>query len=303
MKHLFTTLRSTTICPTISAVILSSSLALAQSSTSPTSQAETQEKDLQILQLQKEIEALKMQNSSSSRASADEQADKQTSKNLDKAQKYAQKQEKKRQKEQAKQTRRNLSKNNFFLGLEVGGLEAQMQEKVDGTQNPAKKASGLNYGLMLGGSHFFGKYVGLRYYGDINISHSKFPTNPAQTIWARHGIGLDLLANLISTQKNEKSYRFGVFAGLYTGLLNLSGTPSKDFGIGNVNLALNAGLRVDMGRFGLEVAGQLPFIKSVHSAVVFDDFFGINETTGISISANAKRQQNYTLNARLIVRF
>lgn len=302
MKYFSTTLTKAPKCA-ISAVILSSSLALAQSSTSATSQTEAQEKDLQILQLQKEIEALKMQN----RASADGQTDEQTSKipankNLTKAQKYAQKQEKKQAKEQAKQTRRNLSKNNFFLGLEVGGLEAQMQEKVDGTQNPTKKASGLNYGLMLGGSHFFGKYVGLRYYGDINISHSKFPANPAQTIWARHGIGLDLLANLISTQKNEKSYRFGVFAGLYTGLLNLSGTPSKDFGIGNVNLALNAGLRVDMGRFGLEFAGQLPFIKSVHSAVVFDNFFGVNQD-GFSISANAKRQQNYTLNARLIVRF
>ena len=302
MKYFSTTLTKAPKCA-ISAVILSSSLALAQSSTSATSQTEAQEKDLQILQLQKEIETLKMQN----RASADGQTDEQTSKiptnkNLTKAQKYAQKQEKKQAKEQAKQTRRNLSKNNFFLGLEVGGLEAQMQEKVDGTQNSTKKASGLNYGLMLGGSHFFGKYVGLRYYGDINISHSKFPTNPSQTIWARHGIGLDLLANLISTQKNEKSYRFGVFAGLYTGLLNLSGTPSKDFGIGNVNLALNAGLRVDMGRFGLEIAGQLPFIKSVHSAVVFDNFFGVNQD-GLSISANAKRQQNYTLNARLIVRF
>lgn len=300
MKCLSTTLIKTTIGATISTVILSSSLALAQGSTSAASQTEAQEKDLQILQLQKEIEALKMQ--SASRASADEQTDKQATKNLTKAQKYAQKQEKKQAKIQAKQTRRNLSKNNFFLGLEVGGLQSQMQEKVDGTQNPTKKASGLNYGLMLGGSHFFGKYVGLRYYGDINISHSKFPTNPAQTIWARHGIGLDILANLIATQKNEKSYRFGVFAGLYTGLLNLSGTPSKDFGIGNVNLALNAGLRVDMGRFGFEFAGQLPFIKSVHSAVVFDNFFGVNQD-GFSISANAKRQQNYTLNARLIVRF
>lgn len=298
MKYFSTTL---TKAPkwAISAMILSSSLALTQTSTSTTSKE--QEKDLQILQLQQEIETLKMQNRDSTQT--DEQTSKTTTnKNLTKAQKYAQKQEKKQAKEQAKQTRRNLSKNNFFLGLEVGYLQAQMQEKVDGTQNPTKKTSGLNYGLMLGGSHFFGKYVGLRYYGDINISHSKFPTNPAQTIWARHGIGLDLLANLIATQKNEKSYRFGVFAGLYTGLLNLSGTPSKDFGIGNVNLALNAGLRVDMGRFGFEFAGQLPFIKSVHSAVVFDNFFGVNQD-GFSISANAKRQQNYTLNARLIVRF
>lgn len=150
MKCLSTTLIKTTIGATISTVILSSSLALAQSSTSAASQTEAQEKDLQILQLQKEIEALKMQNTnktSADRTSADEQTDKQTTKNLTKAQKYAQKQEKKQAKIQAKQTRRNLSKNNFFLGLEVGGLQSQMQEKVDGTQNPTKKLAGLITGL------------------------------------------------------------------------------------------------------------------------------------------------------------
>lgn len=93
MKCLSTTLIKTTIGATISTVILSSSLALAQGNTSAASQTEAQEKDLQILQLQKEIEALKMQ--SANRASADEQTDKQTTKNLTKSQKYAQKQEKK----------------------------------------------------------------------------------------------------------------------------------------------------------------------------------------------------------------
>ena len=52
MKYFSTTLTKAPKCA-ISAVILSSSLALAQSSTSATSQTEAQEKDFQILQLQK----------------------------------------------------------------------------------------------------------------------------------------------------------------------------------------------------------------------------------------------------------
>ncbi len=157
---------------------------------------------------------------------------------------------------------------------------------------------------MLGGSHFFSKYVGLRYYGDIKISYNKFANNSNQTIWARHGTGLDLLVNFVATQKNEKSHRFGVFAGLYAGILNLSATTNKDFGFGNVNLAANAGLRMDMGRFGLEFASQIPLVKSTHSAIIFDDFINVeNPNLGANIKSNSTRAQNFNLNARLIIRF
>lgn len=281
------------------ALALGASLALAEPTNSSDSQkANIQElqKELEILRLQKELDSLKNANTTNPQSTHN------LSKNEQKAQRKAQKQAKKQAKQESKQTRRNLSKNNFFLGLEVGGFEAQ--ESANTNSQHKTNAHGLDYGFMLGGSHFFNKYVGLRYYGDIKVSHNKFANNANQTIWARHGTGLDLLANILATQKNAKSYRFGVFAGLYAGILNLSGTPNKDFGLGNINLAANAGLRMDMGRFSLEFASQIPFVKSTHSIIAFDDFLNLDiQNKSASIQANTKREQNFNLNARLIIRF
>lgn len=276
---------------------LGASLALAEPTNSSDSQKQNQEleKELEILRLQKEIESLKNANTT--------QYAHNPSKKEQKAQKQADRYAKRQARQEAKKTRRNLSKNNFFLGLEIGGFEAQEMSNIATTNNKTT-AGGLDYGLMLGGSHFFSKYVGLRYYGDINFSLNKFAPNTNQTIWVRHGTGLDLLVNFVATEKNAKSYRFGAFAGLYAGLLNLSATTNKDFGFGNVNLAANAGLRMDIGRFGLEFASQIPFIKSTHSAISFDDFINIDaQHQSVNIKSNSTRAQNFNLNARLIIRF
>lgn len=167
-----------------------------------------------------------------------------------------------------------------FMGFGVGYGGIEFKAKASGALNGTAtyNGGGVTLGIIGGYKQFFTRYVGLRYYANVDsvISDLKpdtmakyiFGTSREQATLINFGINVDFLANFVS----NGSVDFGAFVGLGLGGnwwfgsgveklddVVIGATTSK---IG-FDLALNAGLRINIAtNHGIEVAARIPFIKT-----------------------------------------
>lgn len=178
----------------------------------------------------------------------------------------------------------NAEKSGAFVGLEAGVSIFNLEQKLAGQigrnyysrGNYGSFGIGGNYGLILGYKQFFTPQLGLRYYANINYTHSLTSLNDNTRVSfynvLNYGVNVDFLANLVSKEIEDfGSFDFGGFLGIGLGgntyllddgvhidnSLRETKEPTK------INVALNVGLRANLAeKHGVELVAKVPFISS-----------------------------------------
>lgn len=204
------------------------------------------------------------------------------------------------------------TRSGYFFGVEAGYIESRGSLLLTGIMRIDEKKGGVNYGVMMGYTHFFNNYFGGRIYGSLNALHIKFSNDGMQSVdtllsalyW---GMNVDLIANFVALRNFDMGVYVGVFVGantfLETGYFDYIAKESKTNGF-KVNriafdVALNVGLRTAIAKnIGLEVALRVPFLKSY---AVNENAYRINSAyLGVY---QIYFKQNYNVNLRLLYKF
>lgn len=243
------------------------------------------EKELRLLELQKQIDQAKKEQSSNK--PADKPADKLTDKPTDdsSATSPAQSTQNTPQKP-AKHYDYGYDRSGSFVGVELG-----YGELLSSTSAVAykEKDGGFKYGLLLGYNKFFVKYFGIRFYGNANVTQVKDKASSDWLFRLNYGVNLDAIANFLATDYAD----FGAFVGLgvggqtyfFTGqnkeVLDAFESAGGKVSYTSVDVGLNVGLRTNIAKhFGIEVAARVPFIK--HNLLESKGAYVLQETYSIS---------------------
>ncbi len=171
------------------------------------------------------------------------------------------------------------------IGVGYGGNSLKTKYSYMGAgnmtdDNITKTFGGVDYGFVAGYKQFFTLHFGLRYYGNINLNHSKISENKfnlmgsnADITLINYSANVDFLGNFISNQTLD----FGGFIGLGIGgntwigqaidklKSNLGQIMAKyamnDAKLTNnsIDLAINVGLRANIvTHHGIELAVRVP---------------------------------------------
>ena len=175
-----------------------------------------------------------------------------------------------------------------FIGFEIGGGSNYAKFKKTETHagwnngqpmvfnSDSMGAFGLSYGFVLGYKQFFTRYVGLRYYANINTTYGFIggfgSDSGSGKDFKIHSIGyaanIDFMGNFIST----KSVDFGAFVGFGFGAMSwrskmlqahYATTIGKSPNSTGFDIPINAGLRVNFYHYhGIEIATRLHFLTT-----------------------------------------
>lgn len=191
------------------------------------------------------------------------------------------------------------------LGIGYGGIVGDFNlngvNKGNYGSEPVKfNGGGVALDVLVGYKHFFVKYVGLRYYANVDFITASIKAKEGKTEMMQYGlfkdarrvnlinydINIDLLINFISNEGVD----FGAYVGVGVGGNTWNGKGMDTFqqeadkGVQAVaqagssqaaykinvrknkidlDVALNVGLRVNIAKHhGIELAARVPFIKS-----------------------------------------
>lgn len=241
------------------------------------------EKELRLLELQKQIDQAKKEQSSNK--PADKPADKLTDKATDdsSATSPAQSTQNTPQKP-AKHYDYGYDRSGSFVGVELG-----YGELLSSISAYKEKDGGFKYGLLLGYNKFFVKYFCIRFYGNANVTQVKDKASGDWLFRLNYGVNLDAIANFLATDYAD----FGAFVGLgvggqtyfFTGqnkeVLDAFESAGGKVSYTSVDVGLNVGLRTNIAKhFGIEVAARVPFIK--HNLLEPKGAYVLQETYSIS---------------------
>ena len=189
-----------------------------------------------------------------------------------------------------------------FVGVELGGGGANMELKVNyldadintelSQKDKLLNGGGINYGFTAGYKQFFNEYLGLRYYANLNVSHTILePTTYMKEVsydtitktqyatMLNYGVNVDFLGNFVVTDIVD----FGGFVGVGLGGDSWFGSVFDDYlkswqlddSISaetnswklkktSFNVWLNIGLRTNIAtHHGIELVAKVPFIKTM----------------------------------------
>lgn len=276
------------IASVVSALALS---ALTLTSTASTLQAQTPqnpqstdekikqlEKELRLLELQKQIDQAKKEQSSKP---ADKATDDSSATSLvQTTQNTPQK--------PTKHYDYGYDRSGSFVGVELGYGEL-LNTASTNYDVLKEKDGGFKYGLLLGYNKFFIKYFGIRFYGNANVTQVKDKASSDLVFRLNYGVNLDVLANFLATDYAD----LGAFVGLgvggqtyfFTGqnkeVLDTFESMGGKVSYTSVDVGLNVGLRTNIAKhFGIEVAARVPFIK--HNMFEVKGAYVLQETYSIS---------------------
>lgn len=205
------------------------------------------------------------------------------------------------------------TRSGYFFGIEAGYIESRGSLLLTGIMRIDEKKGGIDYGVMMGYTHFFNNYFGGRIYGSLNALHIKFSDDGIESVdtllsalyW---GMNVDLITNFVALRNFDMGVYVGVFVGantfLETGYADyivrmgeMSGFKVKRT---SFDFALNVGLRTIMAKnIGLEVALRVPFLKSY---AVNEDAYSRQNGAYLGVY-QIYFKQNYNVNLRLLYKF
>lgn len=237
------------------------------------------EKELRLLELQKQIDQAKKEQSSNKpadKATDDSSATSpvQTTQNTPQ--------------KPTKHYDYGYDRSGSFVGVELGYGELLNTANTNYGEL-REKDGGFKYGLLLGYNKFFIKYFGIRFYGNANVTQVKDKANGDWVYRLNYGANLDALANFLATDYAD----FGAFVGLgvggqtyfFTGqnkeVLDAFESMGVNVSYTSVDVGLNVGLRTNIAKhLGIEVAARVPFIK--HNMFEVKGAYVLQETYSIS---------------------
>ncbi len=178
-------------------------------------------------------------------------------------------------------------------------------------ESASKTFGGVDYGFVVGYKQFFTPHLGLRYYGSVNLNHSKVGGDKVDLI--NYSANVDFLGNFIVTEMID----FGGFIGLGIGgnswmgkaidgledelnqianNLNAS-SVSTEITKSSIDLALNIGLRVNVAYYhGMELVARVP--------VLWTDLAKLDASgAGASLDLSGKIIHRYSVMLRYVVSF
>lgn len=250
------------------------------------------EKELRLLELQKQIDQAKKEQSSNNptdKAADDSSATSPTQTTQTTPQKPT------------KHYDYGYDRSGLFVGVELGYGEIKASSDTH-LGAASEEYGGLKYGLLLGYNKFFIKYFGIRFYGNANVTQVKDKTSSDWLYRLNYGVNLDAIANFLATDYAD----LGAFVGLgvggqtyfFTGQTKETLDALESTGAGivsytNIDVGLNVGLRTNIAKhLGIEVAARVPFIKN--------NLFDVANGVGYS---RLDMHETYSISARLLWNF
>ena len=187
-----------------------------------------------------------------------------------------------------------------FIGIELGAGEIKaIANTYQGSGED--KTKGFKYGILWGYNKFFVKHFGIRAYLNASVTQPKDKTTGEYLYRLNYGANVDLLANFLATNYVDLGAFVGLGAGgqtwLFTGqvkeALNTLESNGVEVNYTGFDVGLNVGLRSNIAQhLGLEVAARIPFVKTS----ILDVSYG-------GVYSKLQLQETYSITARLLWNF
>ena len=187
-----------------------------------------------------------------------------------------------------------------FIGIELGAGEVKAIANTH-LMSGEQKTKGFKYGILWGYNKFFVKYFGIRTYLNANVTQPKDKDYDEYLYRLNYGLNLDLLANFVATNYFDLGAFVGLGVGgqtwLFTGqskeMFDTLESAGVEVSYTGFDVGLNVGLRSNIARhLGIEVACRIPFVKTT----IMDARYG-------SQYSKLQMQETYSIAARLLWNF